>query len=98
MVGHKLCEDPSAEEALASIRTAIARHGKPEGIRTDRGGAFTAKEFEKALESELIDHSIGRAYHPQGGGKVEAVIGTVKRELWDVEHFENRAQAEPLGS
>jgi len=37
---------------------------------------------------------VGRSYHPQGGGKVEAVIGTLRRELWDVEHFDSRAQAE----
>ena len=37
---------------------------------------------------------MGRSYHPQGGGKVESLIGTVRRELWDVEHFDSRAEAE----
>jgi hypothetical protein len=75
------------------LGAAIARHGRPEAIRTDRGGAFTASEFTDFLEGELIDHSVGHSYHPQGGGKVESVIGTIKRELWEVEHFHSRAEA-----
>jgi transposase InsO family protein len=93
VVGHDLCESPSAESAIDVVRQAIARHGKPEAIRTDRGGGFLSKEFADFLESELIDHVVGRAYSPQGGGKVEALIGTIRRELWDVEHFDDRAHA-----
>jgi hypothetical protein len=75
----------------------MARHGKPESVRTDRGGAFVAKErdddFARVLETQLIDHIVGHSYHPQGGGKVESLIGTVRRELWEVEHFDSVAQA-----
>jgi transposase InsO family protein len=94
IVGHRLCDSPDAEVFLQVLGQSIARHGRPEGLRTDRGGAFTSGLVRKALEAELIDHSVGRPYHPQGGGKVEAVIGTIKRELWEVEHFDSRAQAE----
>jgi putative transposase len=98
IVGHALCDSPSSTAATALLRSAMARHGKPEAVRTDRGGAFVAKDsdedFARVLELELIDHIVGRSYHPQGGGKVEAVIGTVRRELWDVEHFSSRSEAE----
>jgi transposase InsO family protein len=93
VVGHGLCDSPSAESAIHVIRQAVVRHGKPEAIRTDRGGGFLSKEFIDFLEVELIDHVVGRAYSPQGGGKVEALIGTVRRELWDIEHFEDRDHA-----
>jgi len=93
VVGHGLADSPEAAVAVDLLRAAIGRHGKPEAVRTDRGGAFTAAAFALFLEAELIDHIVGRAYHPQGGGKVESVIGTVKRELWDIEHFEGRAAA-----
>lgn len=93
VVGHGLCESPSAEAAIEVLKKAIARHGKPEAIRTDRGGGFLSAEFTRFLEAELIDHVVGRAYRPQGGGKVEALIGTVRRELWDVEHFADHDQA-----
>ncbi len=92
-VGHTLGDSPSSEVAITLLKQAIARHGVPEAIRTDRGGAFKANSFGKALEAELIDHIVGRAYHPQGGGKVESLIGTLRRELWDVEQFGSRDEA-----
>lgn len=94
VVGHRMTEHQSADAALEVLRAAIARHGKPEAIRTDRGGGFKSAEFTGALEAELIDHIVGRSYHPQGGGKVESLIGTVRRELWDTEHFADLAEAE----
>ena len=97
-VGHCLGDSPNSETAVEVLRQAIARHGKPEAVRTDRGGAFVARkqegDFARVLEAEMIDHIVGHSYHPQGGGKVEALIGTIRRELWDVEHFDDRARAE----
>lgn len=92
-VGHAVADSPSAEVTVAALQAAIARHGKPEALRTDRGGAFNSGELGTYLEAELIDHIVGRSYHPQGGGKVESLIGTVRRELWNVEHFEDRETA-----
>jgi len=98
IVGHGVGDEPSTQVAVDTLRAAMARHGKPEAVRTDRGGAFLAftkdSDFGKVLEAELIDHIVGHSYHPQGGGKVESAVGTVKRELWDVEHFATRQQAE----
>ncbi|HJL17101.1 MAG TPA: DDE-type integrase/transposase/recombinase [Sandaracinaceae bacterium LLY-WYZ-13_1] len=88
-VGYRLCDGPSAEAVIKAMQEAIGRHGKPEAVRTDRGGGFLSKELGAYLEAELIDHVVGRAYHPQGGGKVESLVGTVKRELWEVEHFDD---------
>jgi transposase InsO family protein len=98
IVGHGVGDEPSTKVAVKTLREAMARHGKPEAVRTDRGGAFLAftkdSDFGKVLEAELIDHIVGHSYHPQGGGKVESAVGTIKRELWDVEHFATRQQAE----
>ena len=92
-VGHQLGERPSAETAIKVLERAMARHGKPEAVRSDRGGGFMSKEFGNWMEVELIDHIVGRAYHPQGGGKVESLIGTIRRELWDTEHFASLDEA-----
>jgi transposase InsO family protein len=98
VVGYALVPSPSSDAATATLRTAIARHGKPEAVRTDRGGAFIAyareTDFGRYLEAELIDHIVGRSYNPKGGGKVEAAVGTLRRELWDLEHFADRLEAE----
>lgn len=97
-VGHAVSDSPSSQVATAALRDAMAHHGKPEMVRTDRGGAFMAKseddDFARVLETELIDHIVGHSYHPQGGGKVESLVGTLRRELWDVEEFASRVQAE----
>jgi len=98
IVGHALTDSPSSAVVTATFRAAMARHGKPEAVRTDRGGAFVALtkdgDFGRVLEAELVDHIVGRSYSPRGGGKVESAIGTLKRELWECFHFEDRAEAE----
>jgi len=93
VVGHALLASPDAQTAIGALGQAIARHGKPEAIRTDRGGGFLAAPFVRFLEVQLIDHVVGRPYRPQGGGKVEALVATVRRELWDVEHFPSPVEA-----
>ncbi len=97
VVGHTLCDSQSSEVATDTLKAAIARHGKPEAVRTDRGGAFLAKkddgDFARYLDAELIDHVVGHSYNPKGGGKVESAIGTLKRELWEVFEFHDRDEA-----
>lgn len=97
LVGHALTDSPSSNVATATFRAAVARHGKPEAVRTDRGGAFVAYtkdgDFARTLEAELVDHIVGRSYSPRGGGKVESAIGTLKRELWECFHFDDRDEA-----
>jgi putative transposase len=98
VVGFALAESPSSAVATETMKLSIARHGKPEAVRTDRGGAFVAftkeGDFGRFLEASLIDHHVGRPYSPRGGGKVESCVGTLRRELWDLFHFESRAEAE----
>lgn len=93
VVGHKLAAEPSSEVAVETLARAIAAHGKCEAVYTDRGGAFLAwrdrSGFQRYLEQELIEHRVSRPYRPQGRGKVEALIGTLQRELWQVRHFES---------
>lgn len=98
VVGHVLADGPTSEVVVDAIRAAIRLHGKPERVYTDRGAAFTSwrdvSACEVFLDEQLIDHSLRTAYRPQGGGKIEAVIQTVQRELWEVVHFESVPDAE----
>ncbi len=98
VVGHVLADGPTSEVVVAAMREAIRLHGKPERVYTDRGAAFTSwrdvSACEVFLDEELIDHSLRTAHRPQGGGKIEAVIKTVQRELWEVVHFDSVADAE----
>jgi transposase InsO family protein len=98
VVGYVLADGPTSEVVVAAIREAIRFHGKPERVYTDRGAAFTAwrdvTSCEQFLDEQLIDHSLRKAHRPQGGGKIESVIQTVQRELWEVVHFDSVADAE----
>jgi putative transposase len=98
VVGYALCPSPASAIVVETFRAAIARHGKPESVRTDRGGAFVAfareGDFGRVLEAEDVTHIVGKSYRPKGGGKVESAVRTLRRELWDLEHFEDRDHAE----
>jgi transposase InsO family protein/transposase-like protein len=92
-VAHALFEYPTSEDVVEVLRNAIRRHGKPEAVYTDRGGPFLAwdkpSSLGRFLEAELIDHHVSRSYRPRGRGKVESLAATVRRELWDLVHFES---------
>lgn len=96
-VGWALLTEPTSEAVVGVVKEAIRRHGKPESVYTDRGGAFLAwrnpSSLERFLEDELIDHHIGPSYRPQGRGKVEALAATVQRELWNIVGFESIEEA-----
>jgi putative transposase len=98
VVGWALCSSPSSSVVVETFRAAIARHGKPESMRTDRGSAFVAfareGDFGRVLEAEDVTHIVGKSYRPKGGGKVESAVRTLRRELWNLEHFEDRDHAE----
>lgn len=92
-VAHELMTDPTSEAVVDVLRRAIRQHGKCEAVYTDRGGPFLAwrnpSSLEQFLEDELIEHHVGPSYRPQGRGKVEALAGTIQRELWNLVHFES---------
>ena len=92
-VAHELMSEPTSEAVVDVLKRAIRQHGKPEGVYTDRGGPFLAwrnpSSMERFLEDELIEHHVGPSYRPQGRGKVEALAGTIQRELWNLVHFES---------
>ncbi len=98
LVACKAVLKPNSEVVVAVFEQAIKLHGKPEGVYTDRGGAFLAwrneSGFQRYCEQALIDHHVGRAYHPQGRGKVEALIRTLQKELWETVHFNDIAELE----
>lgn len=70
---------PSLED---TSRHAFATWGLPQQIFVDNGKVFHANEYQRIL-SEL---NVGLIYRtprrPEGGGKVEALIGTLQDELF----------------
>ncbi len=97
VVAFELMSEPTSEKVVEVLKRAIRQHGRPEAIYTDRGGPFLAwreqSSLGRFLDEQLIDHHVSRPYKPQGRGKVEALAHTVRRELWDVEHFGSPEEA-----
>jgi len=97
IVAHAVSEEITAEEAVATLQTAIAKHGKPERMLTDRGGQFVSVRgltaFGRFLQAELVDHSVSRAYHPQTLGKVESVNRAIQKELLYLHELRNAEEA-----
>lgn len=97
VVGHGLFRDSTPDRAISVLEAAIARHGKPERVLSDRGREFHAwggeSEFTKFLEGQMIAHSLARPHHPQTCGKVEALFGTVTEELLGRVRFDSIAHA-----
>jgi transposase InsO family protein len=83
IVGHAVCDGEKAEVVLASLQTAIGRHGKPEELMTDGGSAFHSwrgiSQLTKFLEETGIDHYVART--PNVNGKVENLNQQLEKEL-----------------
>ena len=84
---------PTAEAAWVAFRTAGERWGYPRQILSDNGSHFTARPqggegyFDRQLRAlnrrlgRRVRHIHSRVHHPQTGGKIERLFGTLKPKL-----------------
>ncbi|KAH6939391.1 hypothetical protein HPB50_017751 [Hyalomma asiaticum] len=69
----------AATHVMTSINEClIYRHGTPKLLISDRGTAFTSRDFEKFLCKHGIRHAAASPQHPQTNGLVEGTKGTIK--------------------
>lgn len=81
--GWTLLKSEHAAGVLEAFDQSVNRYGRPEGVMSDRGGAFHSwnglSQFERRLEEYGIDHYLAK--EPQVNGKAEALMATVQKEL-----------------
>jgi transposase InsO family protein len=75
IVGYGVFQDATAEHTIQVLKQAIAKHGRPDEMLTDRGSQFYANEserrekgisqFERFLADNGIKHILCRVNHPQ---------------------------------
>ncbi len=99
VVGHGLFRESTSDHVLEVFRNAMVRHGKPERVLTDRGREFHVwgkglSPFTRFLETEMVEHSLARPHHPQTCGKIEAVHGTLQKELLGRVRFDSFSHAQ----
>ena len=100
VVGHAVDDRERSGTVIETFEQAVARHGKPERVMSDRGsafwswrgvGRFTALLTEMEIEQEAVEHK-------EHNGKVEVFNGNLHKELfdrhrfWDVSEMKRRLQ------
>ena len=93
VVGYAVARRPTAQLAWDTFADAGVRYGFPREVLTDHGTQFTKDAHEAVgfFDGKLAElradrgvrgrHVHGRVKHPQTGGKIERVIGTIKSKV-----------------
>ena len=77
---HKLTTTTS-QSIINSLKTAFARHGIPETLRTDNGPQFSSQEFAEFAKQYDFTHTTSSPHFPASNGQVERAVQTVKHLL-----------------
>lgn len=89
VVGHGVDEVERADMVIETFEEAVRRHGKPEMVMHDKGGAFWSwrgiSRFTALLTELGIDQIV--AEHKEWNGKVEVFNANLHKELFDVQRF-----------
>ena len=89
VVGHGIDEAERADMVLETFAEAVRRHGRPELVMHDKGGAFWSwrgiSRFTALLTELGIDQVI--AEHKEWNGKVEVFNANLQKELFNVQRF-----------
>lgn len=91
VVSYGLFDSATSENAVAVLKRAIQKYGRPAAILSDRGSQFYATEaeektkgvtlFEQYLVEQDISQRLSRVRHPQTNGKVERFFRTVQDKM-----------------
>ena len=73
-----MCEAPTSKTAKNFLQQYILLNGIPQVIRTDKGTAFTGKEFRQMCENLHIKQIYGTPYTHTATGLVERGIKTLR--------------------
>jgi putative transposase len=95
VVGHGADEGGErADFVIAAFEEAVARHGRPEMVMSDKGSAFWSwkgvSRFTALLTELGIDHL--EAEHKEWNGKVEVFNANLHKELFDAHRFYDFAE------
>jgi putative transposase len=94
VVGHAVDDAERADMVIRTFEEAVARHGKPERVMSDRGAAFWAwrgmSRFTALLEEMEIEQEI--ATDKELNGKVEVFNANLHKEFFDVQRYYDVAE------
>ena len=73
---------PTAAQIAARLEAAMAAHGAPDRLLTDRGSVFRAAEVESVLAAHGTRHVLILPCHCWTNGRIERVFRTFKETLF----------------
>ena len=89
VVGHGVDEAERADMVIDTFEEAVRRHGRPEMVMHDKGGAFWSwrgiSRFTALLTELGVDQIVAEA--KEWNGKVEVFNANLHKELFDVQRF-----------
>ena len=94
VVGHGVDDAERAELVVSTFEEAVRRHGRPEMVLHDKGGAFWSWKGISRFTRLLTDMGVDQiaADHKEWNGKLEVFNGNLHKELFDVHRFQDVAQ------
>lgn len=89
VVGHGVDDAERADMVISTFEAAVARHGKPEMVMSDRGAAFWSWRGISRFTALLTELGIDQiaVKHKEHNGKVESFNGNLHKELFDQQRF-----------
>lgn len=94
VVGHGVDDAERADFVIRTFEEAVARHGKPERVMSDRGAAFWSwrgiSRFTALLEEMEIEQEI--ATDKELNGKIEVFNANLHKEFFDVQRYYDVAE------
>ena len=73
----------SSASIITALKSIFSRQGIPNVLVTDSGTQYASQEFHEFSTSYNFNHQTSSPYHPQGNGKAERAVRTVKSSLKD---------------
>ena len=94
VVGHGVDDAERADMVLDTFEAAVARHGRPEMVLSDKGSAFWSWKGISRFTALLTEMGIEQivAENKETNGKVEVFNGNLHKELFDAHRFYDVAE------
>jgi transposase InsO family protein len=73
---------PTAARVATALERAVARHGAPARLLTDRAPVFRAAEVGRVLAEHRTRHALIRPCHAWTGGRIERLFRTFKETVF----------------
>lgn len=94
VVGHGVDDAERAEIVIDTFEQAVSRHGRPEMLMHDKGGAFWSwngiSRFTRLLEEMGTEQVVAEA--KEHNGKIEVFNANIQKELFDKHRFYDVAE------